>query len=335
MSENILRDAADNVLAFEYDVAEKQYVEYLGKHGDDVQVWIELGSLRLRMEDLPGSCDAFGNAFDLQPDNVEYAMKFGDSLMLVHKYDEALAVFSHAAKTDPGYYVQMREAEAYLALQKTEEGISRLHVLAKTFPLEPEIIHSLYRAYRMLGRETETEQLREKELELLHGRAVSSNGSAEWLAYGKAAWESQMYAVAEKACVASLTIEANAPAHLYRGLSLIQLGNGEAGRAEISAGVVIEPRDLSFVLMTAELLEETGCYEDAIAYYTKALELRNIRADTWAACAYALLKVGKKEEARAFFEMAKASSAVREFRWADKLHKSFRTAELDAAFGGK
>jgi len=335
MSEDILRDAADNVSAFEYDVAEKQYNAYLEKHSDDAQIWIKLGSLRLSMEDLPGSCEAFGNAFDLQPDNTEYAIKFGDSLMLMHKYNEAMAVFAHVAKTEPGFYVQMREAEVTIALQKVDEGIARLLELSKKYPEEPDIMHTLYKCYLSLGRSNEAHQAHDREQDVLHKRAELSNGATEWLAYGISAWESQEYVCAEQACAKSLTIEENAPARLYRGLSLLQMGKADAGRADIAAGVALEPRDLSFVLMSAELLEKIGCYDDALVYYTKALELRNIRADTWAACAYALLQVGKQEEARAFFEMAKASSAVREFKWQDKLHNSFRTIALDAAFGGK
>ncbi|HJJ35619.1 MAG TPA: tetratricopeptide repeat protein [Methanocorpusculum sp.] len=335
MSEDILRDAAGHVSAFEYDMAEKQYDEYLKEHGDDDRVWMMLGTLRLRMEDLPGSSDAFGNAFDIHPENVEYAIKYGDSLMLVHKYDEAEAVFSYAAKSDSGYYVRMREAEACVSLQKTDDGLARLLALSTAFPEEPEIWHCLYRIYLSLGRSDEAQQAREQERKFLRERAESSRGAAEWLAYGRIEWEFREYARAEQACAASVAVEDNAPAHLYRGLSLLQLGNADAGHAELDAGLAIEPRDLSFVLQTAELLEEIGRYEDSIVWYTKALALRNIRADTWAACAYALLQAGKKDEARAFFEMAKASSAVREFKWADKLHKSFRTAALDAAFGGK
>ncbi len=71
-------------------------------------------------------------------------------------------------------------------------------------------------------------------------------------------------------------------------------------------------------------------YEDAIGYYTKALELRTVHADAWAGIAYDLLKMGNTADAKAFFEMAKASAAVRELPWADKLHRSDKTKALDA-----
>ncbi|MDO5844957.1 MAG: hypothetical protein Q4Q53_07425, partial [Methanocorpusculum sp.] len=57
--------------------------------------------------------------------------------------------------------------------------------------------------------------------------------------------------------------------------------------------------------------------------------LRSVHAEAWIGIAFALLKTNRKDEAKAFFEMAKASSAVRELPWEDKLHKSFKTDELD------
>ena len=42
--------------------------------------------------------------------------------------------------------------------------------------------------------------------------------------------------------------------------------------------------------------------------------------------------MNQKDDARAFFEMAKATGSMRELPWADKLHKSYKTEALDQAF---
>lgn len=92
-----------------------------------------------------------------------------------------------------------------------------------------------------------------------------------------------------------------------------------------------DSEDFAFLMMQADVLTRLELFEESIHYYSKALELRSVHADAWAGIAYDLLKMGQIEEAKAFFEMAKASSSLRELPWADKLHKSEKTNALDAA----
>lgn len=324
MGDDLRAAAASHAAAFAFDEAEKLYTAYLDGHGDDAGAWRDLGSLRLRMEDFPGAAEAFGSAFDADP--AGSAAQYGDALMLLHRYDEARAVFEHG---DGSIYSRMRAAEALAGLDRMEDAAAELAALAAECPDNAELAHRQWLLYTRMDRGADADAARLRELRLRKSAAESAGGAAEWFAYGELLLQANAYADAADACTKSLDAEQSADAYLCRGTARIAAGDKAAGCRDMEAAAAAEPRDLAQLLAIADTLVDLGCYEESIAFYTQALSLRNVRADTWASCAYALLKAGKPEEARAFFEMAKASAAVRELKWADKLHKSAKTAELD------
>ncbi|HJJ31411.1 MAG TPA: tetratricopeptide repeat protein [Methanocorpusculum sp.] len=333
MYEDLLSRAEDNVSAFEYDTAEKLYREYLDTHQDDAAAWCSLGMLLSAMNNPTEAANALGNAFDLLPENPLYAEKLGEALAVLHSFEEAKSLFERAAENDDSIYPKVRTADMLFLLNNEEKAAEYLQLLAADYPDEPDVWNRIYHQNLRAGKADEASAALDKEISLRKAAAEKTNGAGEWFAYGMASLEKSAYADAESAFRCSLTQEESSDAHLSLAKVLVISGKTDEARNEFAAGVGIEPRNLSFVLETADTLSDLQLFEDAITYYTKALELRNVRADTWASLSYALFLAGKKEEARAFFEMAKASAAVRELKWADKLHKTEKTAVLDEAFG--
>lgn len=333
MSEDLLSRAEDNVSAFEYDAAEKLYREYLDTHQDDAAAWCSFGHLLSAMNNPTEAANALGNAFDLQPENPIYAEKLGDALAALHSFEEAKLLFERASKYDDSIYPKVRTADMLFLLNNEEKAAAYLEQLAAEYPNEPDVWNRMYHWHLREEKTNEASAALNKETSLRKTLAEKINGSGEWFAYGTVCLETCAYTDAESAFRKSLLREETADAHLSLAKVLVMSGRVEEARDEFASGVLLEPKNLAFILETADTLSDLKLFEDAIAYYTKALELRNVRADTWASLAYALLMTGKKDEARAFFEMAKASAAVRELKWADKLHKTDKTIVLDEAFG--
>lgn len=334
MSADILSRADELCSDFEYSAAEKICREYLAEHPEDDIVWTKLGQVLRKTEDLTGACEACESAFDIQPEKHEYAENLGDTLALLHSFEEAQALFEKAAESGAGLYPRLRIGDMLFFRGKTAEAAKVMEKLAEEYPDEPDVYHRLYVIYKADGKDAAEDAL-EKEIALRKTRAEEINGAAEYLLLGTAYLEKKAYEEAKEAAGKSLSVEESPDAYLLLGRAYAKAGKLSEAKEAFSKGISCEPKNLTFILETADTLTELGFFDDAVSAYTKALELRNIRADTWASLAYALLMLGKKEEAQAFFEMAKASAAVRELKWADKLHKSDKTRALDEAFGNK
>ena len=333
MSADILSRADELCSAFEYSAAEKICREYLEEHPEDDVVWTKLGRVLQKTEDLTGACEAFESAFGIKPDNPEYAENLGDALALLHSFEEAQALFEKAAEAGAGLYPRLRIGDMLFFRGKTADAAKAMEKLAEEYPDEPDVYHRLYVMYGADEKKTAAENALDKEISLRKARAAETNGAAEYLLLGTAYLEKKTYGEAVAAAKKSLSVEKSPDAYLLLGIACTKDGRLSEAKEAFSKGISCEPKNLTFILETADTLTKLGLFDEAVSAYTKALELRNVRADTWASLAYALLMLGKKEEAQAFFEMAKASAAVRELKWADKLHKSDKTRALDEAFG--
>ena len=119
---------------------------------------------------------------------------------------------------------------------------------------------------------------------------------------------------------------------MFLGSARVMNGKPAEGVAEYETAAEISGENFSLLSEIAESATKFKMYDAAIRVYTRALAVRNINGDAWAGIAYALLMLNQKDDARAFFEMAKATGSMRELPWADKLHKSYKTEALDQAF---
>ncbi|MDO5846930.1 MAG: tetratricopeptide repeat protein [Methanocorpusculum sp.] len=335
MSADILSRADELCSDFEYSAAEKICREYLAEHPEDDIVWTKLGQVLRKTEDLTGACEACESAFDIQPEKHEYAENLGDTLALLHSFEEAQALFEKAAESGAGLYPRLRIGDMLFFRGKTAEAAKVMEKLAEEYPDEPDVYHRLYVIYGADKKKTAAENALDKEISFRKVRAEKTKGAAEYLLLGTVYLEKKTYGEVIAAAKKSLSVEESPDAYLLLGIAYAKDGRLSEAKEAFIKGISCEPKNLTFILEIADTLTELGFFDDAVSAYTKALELRNIRADTWASLAYALLMLGKKEEAQAFFEMAKASAAVRELKWADKLHKSDKTRALDEAFGNK
>ena len=332
MSADRISCAEEKIAAFEYDAAESLFREYLTEMPEDDAVWAKLGLLLRKTGDLTGSVDAFGTAFDLKPENPGYAENLGEALISLHSFEEADSLFKKAEENDNRVYPKIRQCDILFFRGKTAEAEAKAESLLRQYPDDPEIRHRLFLIYEDEGKSLKADDALKQECVLRKSLAEKTSGALEWLLYGRACLQKKAYADAVSAAEKSLSLEKGPDACLLLGEAHGKAGEISAAKKAFSDAVSCEPKNLSLLLETADIMTELSFYDEAVSLYTRALELRNIRADTWSSLAYALLKLGKKEEAKAFFEMAKASAAVRELKWPDKLHKSEKTRALDEAF---
>ena len=329
MSVSTLQDARDKAAAFEYDEAVKLYREYLKENESDADVWSELGEVLLKQENLTESADAYAAAYDLNSNDNNHVYRFGKALERLHEYDQAKALFEKASELSDGLKSKIKVGDILAKTGKFDEALVLFTLLASLYPDNATIQHRMAGIYEALHRPADALQALKKEVELREKALLSSASGKSWYLLGETRAHLQQWEEATAAYRKSFEIQPLPDTRFRLGNALIKSGNVEEGKAELFKAVEENGKDLQFLLKIGDAFTDLAMYDDAITVYTRALEVRNVRADTWAAIAYALLKLEKKEEARAFFEMAKASAAVREMPWADKLHKSEKTEYLD------
>lgn len=331
MSVAVLTNAQEKAASREYEAAETLYREYLNEHEADAAAWADLGYVLFKQQKLYESGDAYATAYDLEPENPKYISLLGDALAELHQFEEAKLLFEKASNLSGNPRCHIRVGDMLGKMQKYDEALVLYSLLAANHPEDPVIQHRMVRVYEALGRPADAAAALAREMELREKRVAENPSAKEWLMYADTKARLGLWAEAEAAFRNSLALQETAEVHLRIGAVLVMQDKTEEGLAEFAAAAAFDPEDFAFLMMQADVLTRLELYAESIHYYSKALELRSVHADAWAGIAYDLLQMGQTEEAKAFFEMAKASSSVRELPWADKLHKSEKTNALDAA----
>lgn len=327
---DILKEAKDKILTHEYSKAAELYNKYLEneKNKSDPEIWAELGSVLQKQKDYYKSIDAFGNAVDLQPENPEYYYKLGSVLMDIHNYAEARVYFEKAAELSDDIKYKCKVGDSLGYLREYDKALVLYNLLLTKHPDTAEIYCRLAKIQKHLGRLGDSVKSKEKEMEI-RIKDVTDNPNAEtWYKYADINANLHIWDKAKYGFEKSLEFEDSADTHLRLAAVLAEM-NDETAEAEFEKAEAIDPKDFDFIMTEAEVLCKLNMYDLSIKYYIKALDLKNVHADAWAGIAYNLLKLGRKDEAKAFFEMGKATVAVPQLPWADKLHKSYKTEALD------
>lgn len=331
MSVALLTNAQEKAASREYEAAENLFREYLKDNETDASAWADLGYVLLKQQKLYESGDAYAAAYDLEPENPKYISLLGDALAELHQFEEAKLLFEKASKISGNPRCNIRVGDMLGKMGKYDEALVLYSLLAADNPEDPVFQHRMVKVYEALGRPADAASALAREMELREKIVQSNPGAKDWLMYADTKARLSLWADAEYALRKSLELEETAETHLRIGAVLVMQKKTEEGLLEFAKAAAFDSEDFAFLMMQADVLTRLELFEESIHYYSKALELRSVHADAWAGIAYDLLKMGQIEEAKAFFEMAKASSSVRELPWADKLHKSEKTNALDAA----
>lgn len=329
---SLILSAKEKTVLHEYDAAQQLYRKYLEEDPANSSVWILLGDVLTAQKNFYDAIDAYDSALSYDPENPEYLVALGSAYANIHQFSDAKILFEKAAKISGDLRHQYLVGDMLGYLGKYDEALVLYTLLALSHPDEPGLYKRMAAVHHHLNRHSEEEMCTGKEL-VLRKKAVDQDPDASaWFKYADALFRSERYDEAKEAFLQALAFEENARIHLRLGETLYKLNDVPGALEQFDEAARFDPRDFAFLVQMADHLTEIGLYDASITYYTQALELRSVHADTWVGIAYNLLKLGRLEEANAFFEMAKASAAVRELPWADKLHKSQKTAALDAAF---
>lgn len=322
--------AQEYVASHDYAAAANLFREYVKEHESDAQAWVELGSVLLKLQEFYEAIEAYATAYDLEPENPKYMGYLGDALLTVHEYEEAKALFEKAAIISGDLRYQIRVGDTLAYQKQFDKALVLYSLLSTNYPDDPSILNRMVKVYEALGRFEDAKNTRTREMEVRENIVKANPTANDWLKYADTKAHLFLWEEAEDAFRKSLALEETAEIHMRLGATLVMEKRVEEGIAEFEKAADIGKNDFSFLMMQADVLTRIEQYEESIKCYTKALNLRSVHADAWAGIAYDLLKMGEIDDAKAFFEMAKASASVRELPWADKLHKSEKTKVLDA-----
>lgn len=326
---DILAEAENKISLHEYESAEKIYRNYLEKNPSDDKVWNSLGIVLQKEKKFYEASDAFGTASDLDTNNSVYYFNLGNVLAEIHRYAEAKAVFEKAAEISDDIRYQFKVGDMLGFLGQYDKALLLYSLLLTKYQDNPGLYRRMTVVQNHLGRTADALVSAGKEMEVRQKLIETEPNAMNWYKYADLKARLSLWDEAKIGLEKSLEFEESADTHMRLGAVLVMLKMHEEADAEFEKAASFDPRDFDFLMTLADRLCSIAQYESAIKYYTRALELRSVHADAWVGIAYALMKTERVEEAKAFFEMAKASSAVRELQWADKLHKSDKTDALD------
>lgn len=304
-----------------------------GENKTNPQLWGDFGHVLMADQQYYDAIDAFTTASGLDPENPELMAALGDALATVHEFEEAKLWFEKAASIEGNIRYQLRSGDMLAYLGKYDEALVYYTLLGSKYPDCADLLHNKGKVLHHLGRRSDAMNTILEEIGLRKAK-VKQSPDAE--AYAKLAatykrislWQEAVETYAEAVRLAP----ENPEYHMFLGSALVMNGKSAEGVREYETAADLAGEDFSYLLEIAESATKFTMYDAAIRIYTKALGVRNINGDVWAGIAYALLMLDKTSDARAFFEMAKATGSMREIPWADKLHKSYKTEALDQAF---
>ncbi|HJJ29237.1 MAG TPA: BTAD domain-containing putative transcriptional regulator [Methanocorpusculum sp.] len=335
---DLLAQARDKTRLHQYGEAEALYTQYLENPAASEIISSEaaavrdlLGFVQMKQKKYYEAIETFSECCEADEENAEYFAHLAEALKAVHRFEDAMAMYQRAAQISGSFLHQLKAGEMNLSLGNHDAALALFLLIQSVHQSEPEVYAYLAKALSAKGMELDAALSKGKELELRKALTETAPSGETWAAYAHLQLSLKNYAEAKRGYRESLQFADSANVRLGLGEALVHLKD-EAADREFEAAAAIDPLDFAMLVTIGDTLTRLGKYALAIQMYAQALALHNVNADTWVAIAYALYKSGNSEDAQAFYEMAKASAAVREMPWADKMHKSEKTEELDKVF---
>ena len=319
----------------EYAAAEAAYREILADtaHASDASVWHALGDVLALEQKYYEAVDAYDSAVQLDPENAEYMADLGESLATIHEYEEAKIWFEKAVRVSDTIRYQFKVGDMLGYLGKYDEALVFYTLLSSRYPDEPDLLRRKAKVLHHLGRRADAMTVLTEEIVLRKAVIARDQDAKSHYQLGKTYAMSSLWYEAEAELAAAVRMDpANPEYHRKYGVALLIGKHIDEGLAAFEAAAERAGTDFLFLVGLAETLGKLHQYDASIRFYTKALAVHNVSGDAWAGIAYCLLMQDRRDEARAFWEMAKAADCIRGLPWVDKVHKSRKTEALDAAF---
>jgi tetratricopeptide (TPR) repeat protein len=336
MTHPISVEAAERLVAERnFSDAADIYRSLLEVEGDKTgsMLWCGLGRVLMLDQQFYDAIDAFSTASDLDPKNPDIMAALGDALATVCEYEEAKLWFERAASLDDNVRYQLRTGDMLAYLGKYDEAMVYYALLSSKYPNNADLLHSKGKILLHLGRTTDAMNAILEEIRLRKDILRRSPDAESYTKLAAAYMRIELWREAEDAYAEAIRLAPENPEyHMLLASSLVMGGKSTEGLAEYETAVEFSGENFSLLSEIAESVTKFKMYQAAIRIYTRALAARNINGDAWAGLAYALLMLDQKADAKAFFEMAKATGSMREIPQVDKLHKSYKTEALDLAF---
>ncbi len=327
---------AENALkSHDYTAAEAAYREILADsvYSSDASVWHAFGDVLATEQKYYEAVDAYTSAVQLDPENAGYMADLGESLATIHEYEEAKIWFEKAAQISDTIRYQFKVGDMLGYLGKYDEALVFYTLLSSRYPDEPDLLRRKAKVLHHLGRRADALTVLTEEIALRKAVIARDQDAESHYQLGKTYGMSGLWYEAEEELAAAVRMDpANPEYHRKYGVALLTGKHIEAGLAEFETAAELAGTDFLFLVGLAETLVKLHLYDASIRFYTKSLAVHNVSGDAWTGIAYCLLMQDRRDEARAFWEMAKAADCIRGLPWVDKVHKSSKTEALDTAF---
>ncbi|HJJ48886.1 MAG TPA: hypothetical protein O0X39_07880 [Methanocorpusculum sp.] len=327
---DILKEAEEKTLLHQYAGAETLYKQYLNEK-DEPSVRESLGLVQLKQKKYYEAVETLSEVCEEDETNAAYFANLAEALKEIHRFDDALAMYERAAQISGSHKYQLKAGELNICLGNLDSALALFLLIQSMHQDDPDVYACLAEVQEKKGQTLDAALSRGRELKLRKAQTESAPSAEMWLKYAELEGKLGHWAEAKQGFAESLKCAGSSRARLGLAEAMAHLNDADADR-EFEAAAAFDPLDFAMLVTIGDTLTRLEKYGLAIQMYTQALALRNVNADTWVAIAYALYKSGNLEDAQAFYEMAKASAAVREMPWADKMHKSEKTEELDKVF---
>lgn len=239
-------------------------------------------------------------------DAARYALLVNRGVLRIRqeRLDEAGADFAQAIALKPELYqAYVNHAQVFVKQEKVDEAIA---LLDKAIAREPALA-TLYRTRARLQIQQQAFAVALEDLDkaiVLAGAGATPAVADDHVDRGRLLYRAKNYEGAVQACESALKIQArNAAAHFVRAEALLALNRPGEALPSLDAAVAIGPADANLFCARASLHARLGKYAQAVADYTKALELEP-NAATYTARGWAFLVTDARRLALPDFEQA-------------------------------
>lgn len=332
----LLAEAQTALASHDYQAAEDAYRKYLSEAENlkDSRTWHNLGTLLTTEQKYYDAVDAYSSAVEFDPENPKYLAALGESLATIHEYEEAKIWFQKAAEFSDNIRCQFKVGDMMGFLGQYDEALVFYTLLSSRYPDEPDLLRRKALVYHHLGRQADAMRILTKEIELRKVIIEKEETAEAHFQLGKTCARAGLWYEAEDEFSKAVKQNPENPDYHRRlGAAMIHNKKERDGFTEFSKAADLAGNDFLLLIKIAEMLTKLKQYDESIKYFTQALGVHNINGDAWAGIAYNLLQLGQTDDAKAFWEMAKATDYMKGIAWIDKVHKSYKTDALDKALG--
>jgi Flp pilus assembly protein TadD len=278
--------------AGEFDVAEREYRDYLGENPDDVDAWHLLGVLLHQRGDSAAAVEPLRRAVQLSPEAARLHLSLGGVLMTLDQDEAARGAFLRALELDPNLveahsvlgHLQLREGDRDAAESRFKIGRRATDVFDDEDPM---ILFGLGNVYLGRGDGVTAAKFLSRAVEL------KPDDAAIQTALGQALFAQEGFAFAEQVFSNVLRLRPDSSvARLFLARARMRQNKDDEARENFMELIASGKQLFGANAGLGDIARKQGQAVKALKFYKRALELDPTHAGLANACAWCMEKLG-------------------------------------------